>query len=127
MTEQQLNEVWTYSQTEPMESAVIKDSEGFDVGYVRGTGLDPRGSAEKLAWRIVADHNLNLLAMNNGSGFHIGQRVKKVTGEYRISGEVRSIFTKADGVIRLVVEHQAEGGGSFLHVYGPNNLEAVPS
>lgn len=54
----------------------------------------------------------------------VGQRVRKVTGEYRVSGEVRSVFTKADGTVRLVVEHTAEGGGSFLHIYGEANLEA---
>lgn len=56
--------------------------------------------------------------------FSVDQRVRKVTGEYRISGEVRSVFTKADGTVRLVVEHTAEGGGSFLHIYGEANLEA---
>lgn len=63
MTDQQLNDVWTYSQTEPMESAIISDSEGYTVGYIIGVGLDPKKSAEKLAWRIIADHNLNLMAM----------------------------------------------------------------
>lgn len=60
--------------------------------------------------------------MNTAVEFKIGDRVRKVTGEYHISGEVRSVFTKADGQTRLVVEHNAEGGGSFLHIYGPNNL-----
>lgn len=124
MTEQQMNDVWTYDQEGLMESATIVDSEGFAVGYVVGTGLEPRESAEKLAYHIVMTHNLHKLVCQR-TGFHIGQRVKKVTGEYHITGEVRSIFTKADGVVRLVVEHQAEGGGSFLHVYGPNNLEAL--
>lgn len=55
--------------------------------------------------------------------FDVGQRVRKVTGEYHISGEVRSVFTKADGAERLVVEHTAEGGGSFLHIYSAANLE----
>lgn len=54
--------------------------------------------------------------------FRVKDRVRKVTGEYNISGEVRSVFTKANGQIRLVVEHNAEGGGSFLHIYGPDNL-----
>jgi len=55
--------------------------------------------------------------------FEIGDKVEKVTGDYRIKGEVRSVFTKANGETRLVVEHRAEGGGSFLHIYGPANLE----
>lgn len=55
----------------------------------------------------------------------IGDCVKKVTGEYQIHGTVVSVFKKMDGATRLVVEHKAEGGGSFLHIYGPNNLVLV--
>lgn len=55
----------------------------------------------------------------------VGDYVKKVTGEYQIHGTVVSVFEKLDGSTRLVVEHCAEGGGSFLHIYGPNNLELV--
>lgn len=55
----------------------------------------------------------------------IGDYVKKVTGEYQIHGTVVSVFKKMDGATRLVVEHKAEGGGSFLHIYGPNNLVLV--
>lgn len=54
--------------------------------------------------------------------FVVGDRVRKVTGDYQITGEVRSVFSKANGEIRLVVEHKAEGGGSFLHIYGESNL-----
>lgn len=57
--------------------------------------------------------------------FLVGDYVKKVTGEYQIHGTVVSVFQKIDGSVRLVVEHYAEGGGSFLHIYGPNNLELV--
>lgn len=55
----------------------------------------------------------------------IGSMVKKVTGDYKITGTVRSIFTKDDGGVRLVVEHTAEGGGSFLHIYSPANLVTI--
>jgi len=57
--------------------------------------------------------------------FKVGDQVRKVTGEYRISGEVRSIFAKADGAVRVVVEHRAEGGGSFLHIYSEANLALI--
>ena len=57
--------------------------------------------------------------------YAIGDYVKKVTGEYQIHGTVVSVFKKMDGATRLVVEHVAEGGGSFLHIYGPNNLVLV--
>lgn len=62
-----------------------------------------------------------------GPAFRIGQRVRKVTGDYNIAGEVRSVFATVGGAIRYVVEHQAEGGGSFLHVYGEANLVAEPA
>ena len=58
--------------------------------------------------------------------FEEGDQVTKVTGDYIISGEVRSVFTKKNGEVRLVVEHKAEGGGSFLHIYGEANLELTP-
>lgn len=57
--------------------------------------------------------------------FAVGDYVKKVTGEYQIHGTVVSVFKKIDGATRLVVEHKAEGGGSFLHIYGPNNLVLI--
>lgn len=60
--------------------------------------------------------------------FYVGQQVKKVTGDYKISGVVRAVFAKGDGAIRIVVEHTVKdehGEGSFLHIYGPSNLAAV--
>lgn len=59
------------------------------------------------------------------SELQVGDIVMKVTGDYKIGGEVRSVFTKANGETRMVVEHRAEGGGSFLHIYGPTNVELV--
>lgn len=55
----------------------------------------------------------------------VNDYVKKVTGDYQIKGHVRSVFQKGDGTTRVVVEHQAEGGGSFLHIYNPSQLEKV--
>lgn len=52
-----------------------------------------------------------------------GDKVKKVTGDYKIKGEVRAVFTMVNGAVRVVVEHKAEGGGSFLHIYSEGNLE----
>ena len=57
--------------------------------------------------------------------FEPGQLVKKVTGDYQISGIVRAVFPKGDGATRIVVEHyvvDGHGEGSFLHIYGPSNL-----
>ena len=62
------------------------------------------------------------------SEFYVGQKVKKVTGDYKISGVVRSVFAKGDGATRIVVEHTVKdeyGEGSFLHIYGLANLAPV--
>jgi len=59
------------------------------------------------------------------SELQIGDRVKKITG-YCITGEVRGLFTMADGSPRVVVEIAAEGGGSFNHIYNHKQLEKVP-
>lgn len=55
--------------------------------------------------------------------FQVGDKVTKCTGDYRIGGEVRAVFTTTAGATRYVVEHKAEGGGSFLHIYSAINLE----
>lgn len=54
--------------------------------------------------------------------FRIGQPVEKFTGDYTAKGEVRGIFAMKSGPVRYVVEHQAEGGGSFCHIYSEKNL-----
>lgn len=55
--------------------------------------------------------------------YHVGDKVKKVTGDYRIKGVVRAVFTLAEhGPTRYVVRHEASGGGYFGHIYGDENL-----
>ena len=54
--------------------------------------------------------------------FKVGDQVRKITGEYLISGEVRSVFTKADGAVRVVVEHLVEYGGSFMYICSEDSL-----
>ena len=66
--------------------------------------------------------------MIDASKTSIGQKVKKVTGDYKIAGIVRSVFSTSAGAIRVVVEHTVkdeDGEGSFLHIYSPSNLEVV--
>lgn len=55
----------------------------------------------------------------------IGEQVEKHTGDYTARGEVRAVFAMKNGAIRFVVEHQAEGGGSFCHIYSEKNLRKV--
>lgn len=74
MTEQQRNDVWTYDQQPTqMKSAAILDSDGSTIGFVVGTGMDPKKSAEELARRIVADHNRGLLAAHAMQGEPVGE------------------------------------------------------
>ena len=49
----------------------------------------------------------------------VGDSVSKVGGDYRFDGVVRSVFTKASGVIRLVVEDDR----GILHIYSEKNLK----
>lgn len=52
------------------------------------------------------------------SQFKIGDQVRKVTGDYQLDGEVRSVFSTRAGKIRVVVEHER----GFLHIYNETNL-----
>lgn len=54
--------------------------------------------------------------------YDTGDAVEKHTGEYQAYGEIRACFTTSAGAVRYVVEHKAEGGGSFLHIYNGNQL-----
>ena len=54
--------------------------------------------------------------------FSVGERVVKSTGDYTLSGEVRSAFTTAAGKMRFVVDHGPAAPG-LLHIYGPTNIE----
>lgn len=67
----------------------------------------------------AAEAALSALA---GAEFEIGQTVEKFTGDYAAKGEVRGIFTMTSGAVRYAVEHKAEGGGSFCHIYSARNL-----
>ncbi|WP_234895022.1 hypothetical protein [Agrobacterium vitis] len=57
--------------------------------------------------------------------FAIGDLVEKHTGDYTAKGEVRGIFATTRGAVRYVVEHQADGGGSFCHIYSEKNLRSL--
>ena len=53
----------------------------------------------------------------------VGDRVRKVTGDYRLNGTVVSVFQTLKGATRYVVEHTP----GFLHIYGPQNLKLLPA
>jgi hypothetical protein len=56
---------------------------------------------------------------------HIGDYVEKVTGDYHIKGYILSVFTTRRKKVRYVVEHEADGGGSFCHIYSFTNLSLI--
>lgn len=58
--------------------------------------------------------------------FALGQHVVKITGDYRANGVVVGQFRMTGGAQRFVVEHRAEGGGSFCHIYAAKNLQKLP-
>lgn len=53
--------------------------------------------------------------------FNIGDIVEKVTGDYRVDGEVRAAFTTKAGKVRYAVEHDH----GFLHIYSEHNLKLI--
>lgn len=57
----------------------------------------------------------------NTNAFEIGDRVKKVTGDYDFDGTVQSYFDKRDGRTRLVVEDDR----GALHIYSEKNLASI--
>ena len=100
-----------------------------------GVTGQPSGDANLIAETIVracADEQLRTTiellgeaALGQATSFAIGDQVEKHTGDYRAKGEVRGIFAVKNGAIRYVVEHRAEGGGSFCHIYSEKNLRKV--
>ena len=50
--------------------------------------------------------------------YSIGEKVRKVTGDYQLDGEVRAVFTTIAGKVRVVVEHEP----GFLHIYSEANI-----
>ena len=65
------------------------------------------------------------IAALSPADFYVGDQVEKHTGDYHAKGEVRGIFAMKNGAIRYVVEHPAEGGGSYCHIYSEKNLRKV--
>lgn len=64
--------------------------------------------------------------MSDQQKYHTGDMVLKHTGDYRLTGEVRSAFQLYDGgPWRYVVRHEAKEGGLFCHIYSAENLRSI--
>lgn len=57
--------------------------------------------------------------------FALFDPVEKYTGDYTARGLIVGRFTMTSGAERYVVEHKADGGGSFCHIYSPANLRRI--
>ena len=55
--------------------------------------------------------------------FKIGDRVNKITGDYKFQGTVVAAFTRLNGLERYVVEN----GDGILHIFSEKNLDCLPS
>ncbi len=76
--------------------------------------------------RIAYDDLVYDRSKPSPDGIEVGDYVKKITGDYHIYGFVVAVFrTKARKQLRCVVEIRAEGGGYFLHIFAPHNLEII--
>lgn len=56
--------------------------------------------------------------------FHLGDRVEKHTGDYKLEGIVVGHAVTVDGKMRYVVEHRPLAPG-MLHIYSAANLRRV--
>ena len=56
--------------------------------------------------------------------FSIGDKVKKVSGDYVLEGVVVAVFFTLAGRLRYVVEHTPAAPG-LLHIYAHSNLMKV--
>jgi catechol 2,3-dioxygenase-like lactoylglutathione lyase family enzyme len=92
-----------------------------------GTFTLGRGDVEmgRAATREIAEIWIKAaMEPQDADGLRIGDRVLKHTGDYRIEGTVVGI-ARATAGLRFVVEHEAAGGGYFLHIYSAANLRRI--
>jgi len=50
-----------------------------------------------------------------------GDKVEKVTGDYKFKGTVVSVFKKLSGKVRVVVENE----DGILHIFNPEQLSKL--
>ena len=53
--------------------------------------------------------------------FKIGDKVEKISGDYKFEGVVVAIFYKLSGLNRIVVEN----GDGILHIFSDKNLRLI--
>lgn len=63
------------------------------------------------------------------SDFEIGEHIRKVSGEYVLTGVVVGVVEAFPGQerspVRYIIRHMAEGGGWFLHIYNRSQLKSI--
>lgn len=62
--------------------------------------------------------------MPEQTDLRVGDKVKKVSGDYHPEGVVIARFETLSGKVRFVVEHAPLMPG-LLHIYSANNLEKI--
>lgn len=84
-----------------------------------------RTVAEIMAWEQEQRMTVHVIQ----SDFEIGERVKKVSGDYILSGTVVGVVEAFPGQenspVRYIIRHMAEGGGWFLHIYNRSQLKSI--
>lgn len=114
-------EGWVLVPKEPTREMAIAAAKALDDITVD----DPKAAA----WDAMRAYRAMLSAaptppVDDGAEFKVGDRVRKVTGDYQIEGVVIGTCQTSAGKVRYVVEHTADKGG-FLHIYSAQNLRRV--
>ena len=84
--------------------------------------IDRRETIKELEWKIASWQDFQSREEDDWE-FPVRTQVVKVTGDFRAAGVVVGRFRMRSGAKRYVVEHKAEDGGSFCHIYSAKNLE----
>jgi hypothetical protein len=65
---------------------------------------------------MIADNN------KEKPQYEVGQRAKKVTGDYSMRGTIVGVFYKASGACRYCLEEDHSG---LIHIYNAGNLQPM--
>jgi hypothetical protein len=106
-------------QTEPPSDGGVDKTPRYTTKRLHDEIAKAREYGRQQAFEEMIGTTIMVIGEN---AFRVGDQVEKFTGDYTAKGEVRGTFAMKSGAIRHVVEHPAEGGGSFCHIYAPKNL-----